>query len=478
MDYDLIVLGGGAGGMGAARAGARKHKRTLLIQDGEIGGDCTFTGCVPSKAFIAAAAKGRTFAEAMASAHRAIKTIAATEDAEVFRAEGIDVRAGRARFVSQNEVALDGSRIAAERFVIATGARPAVPAIDGLKALDHLTSDDVWTLSDRPDSLVVLGGGAIGCELTQAFSRLGTRVTILEAADRLLSKEEPEASAAIEAVFRREGIDVRTGSPVTKVEETGPGGAARVHVEGGSSVEGDRVLVAIGRAPVTDGLEPEAAGVDLDGRGFIRTDDYLRTTAANIWSVGDVAGKLQFTHAADEMARIAVGNAFNRFRQRRFRSERMPWVTFTSPEVGRVGLTEAEAFESVGGAGAKRVTSVGGAGAKGARILFLPMTEVDRAVAADETDGFVKIVVGPRWVAGNLAGGRVLGATVVCSTGGELIHELALAIRSGMFPARIALTTHAYPTWSMAVQKAMGQLFYEIEGRRAEPARRGGPLRS
>lgn len=470
MDYDLIVIGGGAGGMGAARAGARKHKRTLLIQDGEIGGDCTFTGCVPSKALIAAAAKGRTFAEAMASAHRAIDTIAATEDADVFRAEGIDIRQGRARFVSQNEVAVDGTRIAADRFVIATGARPAVPGIDGLKALDHLTSDDVWTLKDRPDSLVVLGGGAIGCELAQAFSRLGTRVTILEAADRLLSKEEPEASATIEAVFRREGIDVRTGSPVTKVEETGPGGAARVHIEGGSSVEADRVLVAIGRAPVTDGLEPEAAGVDLDDRGFVRTDDYMRTTAANIWSVGDVAGKLQFTHAADEMARIAVGNAFSRFRQRRFHSERTPWVTFTSPEIGRVGLSEEEAFASVGGEGAK--------GGEPAKILFLPMTEVDRAVAADETDGFVKIVVGPRWLAGNLAGGRILGATVMCSAGGELIHEFALAIRSGMFPARIALTTHAYPTWSMAVQKTIGQLFYEIEGRQAEPARSGGPLRS
>ncbi len=462
MDYDLVVIGGGAGGMGAARTGVRRKKSTLLIQDGEIGGDCTFTGCVPSKAFIAAAGKGRTFAEAMASAHRAIKTIAATEDVEVFRHEGIDVRLGRARFVSANEIDLDGERIGADRFVIATGAKPAVPNIDGLRALDHLTSDDVWSLTERPASLAVLGGGAIGSELAQAFARLGTKVTIVEAADRLLSKEEPEVSATIEDVFRREGIDVRVKQKVTKVEETGPGGRARVHVDGGAPIDVDRVLVAIGRAPVTKGLDPEVAGVDLDERGFIKTDDYLRTTAQHIWSVGDVAGKLQFTHAADEMGRIAVGNAFSGFRQRRFRSERTPWVTFTSPEVGRVGLSEAEAAER----------------APGARVAFLPMTEVDRAVAADETDGFIKIVVGPRWPSGNLAGGKILGATVMCSTGGELIHEFALAIRAGMFPARLALTTHAYPTWAMGVQKAIGQLFLELEGRSADAARTGGTLRS
>jgi len=211
------------------------------------------------------------------------------------------------------------------------------------------------------------------------------------------------------------------------------------------------------------GAVEQEAGVELDERGFVKTDDYLRTTAPNIWSVGDVAGKLQFTHAADEMGRIAVGNAFGSFRQRRFRSERTPWVTFTSPEVGRVGLSEEEAAERFDGA---------------AQVAFLPMTEVDRAVAADETDGFLKVVTGPRWPVGGLAGGRIVGATVMCSTGGELIHEFALAIRSGMFPARMALTTHAYPTWSMGVQKVIGQFFLDIEGRKAEPARAGGSLRS
>ncbi len=446
--------------MSAARAGVRRKKRTLLIQDGPIGGDCTFTGCVPSKALIAAAGKGKSFADAMASAHRAITTIAATENADVFRHEGVEVREGRARFLSANEVEVEGARIGADRFVIATGAKPAVPPIPGLREIDHLTSDDVWSLTECPASVVVLGGGAIGCELAQAFARLGATVTVVEGTDRLLNKEEPEVSDIIHRVFVGEGITVRLGSKVTKVEETAPGGRARVHLEAGDPVDADRVLVAIGRRPITEGLDVEAAGVELDERGFVKTDDYLRTTAATVWSVGDVAGKLQFTHAADEMGRIAVGNAWRGFRQRRFKSERVPWVTFTSPEVGRVGLAEAETVEL------------------GGRVAFLPLTEVDRAVAEDERDGFLKVIVGPRYGTGNLAGGRVLGATVMCSRGGELIHELALAVRTGMFPARLALTTHAYPTWSMAVQKVVGQFFLDIEGRAASPARADGALRS
>lgn len=461
MDVDLVVIGGGAGGMSAARTGVRRGKRTILVQDGPIGGDCTFTGCVPSKSLIAAAAKGRTFDEAMASARRAVATIAATEDAEVFRGEGVEVVEGRARFVSKDEVEVDGTRIAADRFVIATGAKPAVPPIAGLRELDHLTSDTVWDLTMQPASIVVLGGGAIGCELAQALARLGTDVTVVEAGDRLLDKEEPEVSAVILGVFEREGITVRLGAKATRIEEIGAG--ARVHLERGAPVEAERVLVAIGRQPITDGLDADRAGIDLDDRGFVRTDAFLRTTTENIWAVGDVAGKLQFTHAADEMGRIAVGNAFGRFRQRRFRAERVPWVTFTSPEVGRVGLTEAQVAEGGGGGG---------------KVGYLPLSEIDRAIAEDEHDGFLKVVAGPRFGTGNLAGGRIVGATVMCSRGGELVHEFALAIRTGMFPARMALTTHAYPTWSMAVQKVVGQFFLEIEGRSADGARAGGPLRT
>jgi pyruvate/2-oxoglutarate dehydrogenase complex dihydrolipoamide dehydrogenase (E3) component len=460
VDYQLVVIGGGAGGMAAARAGARRSVRTLLVQDGPIGGDCTFTGCVPSKALIAAAWRGESFSEAMAHVHRAVEAVAVSEEADVFRKEGVDVLQGHATFRSANEVEVDGRRIGADRFVLATGASPAVPPIEGLRELDHLTSETVWDLRSLPASLAVLGAGAIGCELAQAFRRLGSRVTLIEALDRVVAREEPEVSGLLAERFRDEGIELRLGQRVTRVEALGDDGRARLHVEGGEPVEADRVLVAIGRSPTTRGIDVEAAGVELDERGFVRTDDYLATTAPNIWAVGDVAGKLQFTHAADEMGRIAVGNAFGRLRKRRFRPEWTPWVTFTHPEVGRVGLTEAEAAD------------------RGGRVAFLPMAEVDRAVAEGDTAGFVKLIAGPRTLLGNLAGGRILGATVMAPRAGELVHEAVLAMRTAMFPAFLALAVHAYPTWSVAVQQAAGQLFTEVEGRSATAARADGPLRT
>jgi pyruvate/2-oxoglutarate dehydrogenase complex dihydrolipoamide dehydrogenase (E3) component len=444
-DYQLVVIGGGAGGMGAARAGVRRGLETLLVSEGELGGDCTFTGCVPSKALISASARGDSFGDAMAQVRRAIDTVAATETEEVFRREGIDVVRTRARFTSPNEVDLDGKRIAADRFVVATGAHPAVPPIPGLREAQPFTSDNVWSLTAAPASLAVLGGGAIGCELAQAFRRFGTEVTIVEALDRLVPREEPESSQVLHEVFAEDGIDVRAGQKVTSVE----GGV--LHLDGGDAIKADAVLAAFGRSPNTADLGLDAAGVELDDRGFVKTDEYLATTAGSIWAVGDVAGSLQFTHAADEMGRIAVGNAFGKVRKRRFRAGRTPWVTFTEPEIGRVGITEAEA-------------------PRGARVAYLPMTEVDRAVADGRTSGFVKIIVGPRFVLGDLGGGRILGATVAAARGGELIHEASIAMRTGMFPARLVLATHAYPTWSMAIPKALGQLFVEIEGRRARPA--------
>ena len=451
MDYDLIVIGGGAGGMAAARAAVRTGARTLLVQHGRIGGDCTFTGCVPSKALIEAAARGSSFADAMVAVRHAVEAIARTEDDAVFTAEGVEVLHGWATFRSPRELDVDGRRLQAGRFVIATGAVPAVPPIEGFGDLDLLTNENVFELDSRPQSLAVLGGGAAGCELAQAFSRLGTRVTVIEALERLLPVEEPEASATLAGAFRDQGIEVRVGQKVLRVEPVDQKGAARLCLAGGDPVVVDRVLVAAGRRAATEGLGLEAAGVETED-GFVKTDDRLATTTRGIWAVGDVAGRLQFTHAADEMGRIAAANALSGRRRRRFDPSRIPWVTYTAPEVGRVGLTEAQAAE------------------RGARVAELPMSEVDRAVAAGETRGFIKLIAGPRPVLRNLGGGQVLGATVVASRGGELIHEAALAMRTHMFTGRLAQTVHAYPTWSSAVQKAAAQFFFEIEGRRARPA--------
>jgi len=452
--WDLIVVGGGAGGMGAARAARRRGANVLLVQDGPIGGDCTFSGCVPSKTLIAAAARRDSFADAMATVRGAVQTVAASEDDDAFRGEGIDVMHGRAAFRSRHELEVEGRQVLAARVVIATGTRPMVPPIPGLRELAPLTNETIFQLSELPGSLAVVGGGAIGCEMAQAFRRLGARVTVVETLDRLLSREEPEASELIREVFVGEGIDVRLGVKVQRVEPHGHGGEARLQLDRGEAVEAARVLVAVGRAPVTEDLGLDRIGVATDERGFIRTDNTLKTSVDGIYAVGDVTGRMLLTHAADYMGRLAAGNALRRVRSLRFDASAIPWVTFTEPEVGRVGMTEEEA-----------------AGARG-RIAFLPMAEMDRAVAEARTQGFVKLIAGPRFGLGNVGGGRILGATVVAGRGGELIDEVALAMRTRMFAGRLAQTVHAYPTWSWALQKTAAQLFFAIDGRRARPARR------
>ncbi len=457
VDYDVVVVGGGTGGLSAAREAARRGASTLLVQQGRLGGDCTFSGCVPSKALLSAAARGQSFAEAMAEVHRAVETIAATEDDDALKREGVDVLHGWATFRTPEEIDVDGGRVRAPRFVVATGAGPAVQAIEGLRGLQHLTNENIFEIDALPGRLAVLGGGAIGAEMSQTFARLGSRVTIIEAVDRILNKEEPEASEVVSEAFREDGITIRVGGKVTKVDAVGSDGAAVIHVDGGEPVEADRVLVAIGRRAGTAGLGLEEVGVELDERGFIRTDDAMATSAPNIWAVGDVAGKLQFTHAANRMAFIAVRNAlspWSRLRKQTFDAATVPWATFTAPEVGRVGMSEAESVDH------------------GGRVAYLPITEVDRAVATGQMAGFIKLIAGPRPVLRGAGGGRLLGATAVAAIGGELVHEVALAMRTKMFTGRLAQAVHTYPTWSMAIQKAAAQFFFEIEGREARPARR------
>lgn len=450
-ERSLLVIGGGAGGLSAARTAARRGAHPLLVQEGPIGGDCTFTGCVPSKTLIEAASRGETFSDAMSAVHRTVDAIAAAENDDVLEREGIEVVHARAALLGGGRVDVDGRTFHAPRIVVATGARPVTPPIPGLDAVDYLTNENVFDLEALPASLAVLGGGAIGAELAHAFSRLGSKVTVLEGLDRLLGKEEPEASAAIEAVFSTAGIDVRTGQKAERVERTAKKGAVVIHLDDGTTVEADRLLVAVGRSPVTDGLGLAEAGIDTDERGYIRTDQHLRTTAKGIWAVGDVIGRLPFTHAAHEMGRVAVANALARVPLRRFHAEAIPWVTFTSPEVARVGVAEADA-------------------PAGSRVAFLPMTEVDRAVTAGRTTGFVKLIAGPRPLLRGAGGGRIVGATIVADRAGELIHEPALAMRTRMFTGRLAQTVHAYPTWSSSVQQTAAQFFIEVQGRRARAA--------
>ncbi len=454
MDYDLIVIGGGAAGLGAARAGVRRGAKTLLVSDGPPGGDCTFTGCVPSKTLIEAARRGLPFPQATQRVRDAVATIAATENAEVLQGEGIDVMLGRAAFDGRGRVIVDGRSVIGRRFIVATGSRPAIPPIPGLEKVPYLTNETVFDLPALPASLAVLGGGAIGCELAQAFARLGSRVTVVEAANRLLPGEEPEVSAVISDVFtrEREGIAIYTGARVEKV--LGAASGVRLELAGGIHIDAEYLLVATGRQPVTDELGLDAIGVGLDVRGHVITDDRLAITAPGMYAAGDVTGRMMFTHAADEMGRLAAGNALApSWRRRRYRTNVTPWVTFTDPEIARVGLIEADTA------------------ARGGRVAYLPMSGADRAIAAGETDGFIKLLAGPRPLLRNLGGGRILGATIVAERAGEMIAEVALAAATGMFTGRLAAASHAYPTWSSAVQLAAAQFFGRYSGRTARPAR-------
>lgn len=331
----------------------------------------------------------------MARLRDAVATVAAAEDAGHLQREGVEVVSGWATLSAPGRLEIDGRTVAAPRLVLATGGRPAVPSVPGLDQVEYLTNESVFEIEELPPSLAVLGGGAIGCELAQAFARMGTRVTVVEALPRLLPREEPEASAVVRGALVADSVSVFTGQPVVRVEPLEAKGSARLHLEDGTLVEATRMLVAVGRRPSTEGLGLQAAAVEVDGRGFIRTDERLATTARGVFAVGDVTGKAQLTHAADEMGRIAVSNALRPWRRRRFRPGLLPVVTFTDPEVAHVGMTEADA------------AAVGG------RVATVAMSEVDRAIAAGRTEGFVKLVVGSRPVLGGLGGGRVLGATVV-----------------------------------------------------------------
>lgn len=451
--FDLVVIGGGAAGLTAARDAVRRGARTALISAGPLGGDCTHTGCVPSKTLLAATERGERFADAMAAVHATVARVAATEDAAVLQAEGIEVIAGRARLAGNGHIDVDGDRLQARHIIIATGAAPAVPPVPGLGAAGPLTSDTIFDLQDRPDRLAVLGGGTIGVELGQAFAAMGSSVTIIEAEDRLLPREEPDASAVVADTLTQRNVTLRLGARLHRVDPTTGGWC--LGVSGGPAVTADAILVAVGRTPSTDGLDLDAAGVETDERGDIRTEHTMATTARGVWAIGDVNRRMPFTHAAAAMARIAVHNALSRsarLSRQRFDPAPIPWVTFTTPEVARVGMTETEAAAHHG------------------RVAHLPLDAVDRAIVTGATAGFVKVIAGPRRGLGNLGGGRILGATIVAPTAGEMIHEPALAMRAGMFTGRLAQTTHAYPTWSTAVQQAAAQFFMTCDGHTARPA--------
>jgi len=349
-------------------------------------------------------------------------------------------------------VQVDGRELSSRRFVVATGSLAAVPPIEGLRDVPHLDNTTVFGLRELPGHLLVLGGGPIGVELSQAFRRLGAEVTVVEGAPSILSREEPEAQRALTTVLRREGVALVTGVKVTRVS-AGP----TLHLDDGSTLSGTHLLVAVGRTPSTDGFGLERTGAQVDDAGRVVTDRHLQA-AGTVWAAGDCTSPLQFTHVGFEQGRIAAKNAFGspvRPGSRLTWDDRVvPWVTFTEPEVAHVGLTERQAHERHGSA---------------ALVSHVPDTRADRPRTAGETDGFVKLIALPAKVGGAPLA-KLIGMTVVGPMAGEQIAEGALAMRSGMLAFRLAQVIKAYPTYGISTRVAAARLFREQDGERARPA--------
>jgi pyruvate/2-oxoglutarate dehydrogenase complex dihydrolipoamide dehydrogenase (E3) component len=340
----------------------------------------------------------------------------------------VDVFFGEARFVGPDTVAVGEATLRFTRAVIASGARAAVPEVPGLREAGFRTNENIFALKQLPSRLAVVGGGPIGCELAQAFARLGSRVSIIHNTPRLLPRDDPDAAALVADALRRDGVSLQLGSRLERVSRAGD--ARVLHLAGGLEVAADEVLVAAGRKPNVEGLGLEAAGVAFDDHAGVRVDDRLRTTNPRIYAAGDICSHWKFTHAADALARIAIRNALFRGRARAS-ALTVPWCTYTDPELAQVGLRAEDARE--------RGLAV--------EVFTQPFDRVDRAILDGEPGGFVKVVA-------RKGSDRILGATVVGAHAGELIAELTLAMTHGIGLGKLAATIHAYPTHAEAVRKA------------------------
>jgi pyruvate/2-oxoglutarate dehydrogenase complex dihydrolipoamide dehydrogenase (E3) component len=446
-EFDLAIIGAGSGGLTAAGFAAQLGAKVALVEKNRIGGDCTWTGCVPSKALLKAAKVAhevRTSARfgvaasppavdmtrVRAFVRQAIERVYEFEAPEELRRQGITVFMGSARFTDTRSIMVREEPVHANTFLITTGARPRIPSIAGLNEVPFVTYEQIFDNDRLPRSMIIVGGGPIGAEMAQAYQRLGAQVTIV--ADRLLPKDEPEARELIQRVFGREGVRFLWG----RARSARTDGDEIVVAADRAEARGVLLLIASGRSPTVAGLDLERAGVDYSEKG-IPVDGHLRTNVKHIYAAGDVIGGYQFTHFAGWQAFQAVRNALLPGNTSGV-PDLVPWVTFTDPEVAHAGLTEEQARAKFGEA-------IG--------IRRWEMSHTDRAICEDERDGFIKVIT--------KKDGSLLGATVVSSRAGEVITEFILAIKEQMKVPDLAGAIHAYPTYSTAVQQLAAELAIE-----------------
>lgn len=452
-DFDYIVLGGGAAGLTAAGIAANAGAKTMMIERHRLGGDCTWTGCVPSKALLHAAQlahSARTasafgvdaevsirFADVIAHVHRLREEVYADADApEIFEGFGIDVVHGDARFINEHTVQIeteDGARrVTGRMFCICTGGRAAAPPIPGLTEVDALTNETLFEMTEQPGSLAILGAGPIGVEMGQAFQRLGTAVTVVDRGQQILGRDDPEHAAIAQRSLEADGVVFRFGASLDRVEPAGDG--VQLHLGDGETLEADRLLIAAGRKPNVETLGLEAAGVDVTPRG-IAVNDRCRTSQGHIWAAGDCTGEYQLTHMSEHMAKTATTNAILKIPASIDRAH-VPWVTFCDPEVAHLGPS-AKDLDAQG-------TSY--------EVYRFPYTKVDRAITEGQTAGDIK-VFGTAWR------GKILGASVIGERAGELMQILAVAMKTGTTLQTLSDTLFAYPTYALGTRRMADQWY-------------------
>jgi len=445
--YNLVAIGAGAAGLVSTAGTAGLGGKAALIEREFLGGDCLNVGCVPSKALIRAA---RAFADVrdagqygvevppgsrvnfpavMERMRRLRASISPNDSAERYRKLGVDVFLGSARFTGPDSIEVGGQTLRFHRAVITAGARATRPAIPGLAEAGFLTNETVFSLTELPRRLAIIGAGPIGCELAQAFARFGAQVTLLANHEHIMPREDRRAAEVVQKEMQRDGIRLVLGCAIQRVDRDGGDKVVRLTCGGqGHEVRADEILVGAGRTPNLDGLNLEAAGVAYDKTG-VQVNDYLQTSNPNVYAAGDICSRFKFTHAADAMARIVIQNALF-FRSAKVSALTIPWCTYTDPEIAHVGLYEEEAA------------------AQGIPITTVVQEfhDVDRAILDGDSAGFVKVHLTKK--------GKIVGATVLARHAGEMISEITLAMTAGLPLGAIAKTIHPYPTQAEAIKKA------------------------
>jgi len=448
-DYNIIVIGGGSAGLVSSYIASAVKAKVALIEKHKMGGDCLNTGCVPSKALIRSAkmisyAKRAAefgfienkiafnFSDVMNRVKRTINEIEPHDSVERYSKLGVECISGTAQIISPHEVEVDGKTLSARSIIIASGSRPFIPPVPGLQDIDYLTSANLWELEELPQKLLVLGGGAIGCELAQAFSRFGSSVTIVEMTQQLLSREDEDVGHALKDKFVKEGIKVLTNSKAKSFKE----GRLVCESEGKDlEVTFDKVLVAVGRKANTQGFGLEQLGINLTEQNTINANPFLQTNIPSIYVCGDVAGPYQFTHTAALQAwYAAVNSLFSPFKKFKVDYRVIPWAVFTDPEIARVGLSEKEANSL---------------GISFDKTLF-DISDLDRAIIDGEANGFVKILTEP-------GKDKILGVTILGHHAADVIPEYILAMKNRIGLNKILGTIHIYPTLSEANKFAAGE---------------------